>query len=167
MGGAVCTALTATCKLIGPDLITAVLPAVIELVGHPKELVRKKAVMVLHRCQQLDPEHEGALHNMEIGKHFRQALCDKASSLALSSLALSRSQSLWWRTPSSPGHGPAICRKGKGQIGHCKSRHCLAADAGSIGHERGLVCAARGGWQGPKALQEPHPQLCQHLEAGL
>ena len=46
---AVCTALTAICKLISPDLINAVLPKTIELLTHPRELVRKKAVMALHR----------------------------------------------------------------------------------------------------------------------
>ena len=44
----------------------------------PKELVRKKAVLALHRFQQLDPDREGALAGSELDKHFRQALCDKA-----------------------------------------------------------------------------------------
>ena len=79
---AVCAALTAACKLIGADLINAVLPAAVELLSHPKELVRKKAVMLLHRFEQLDPQHEGPLHSAELGKHFRQALCDKAKLLS-------------------------------------------------------------------------------------
>ena len=37
---AVCTALTAVCKLINADLITAVLAPVLKLLEHPKELVR-------------------------------------------------------------------------------------------------------------------------------
>ena len=77
VGGAVCTALTAICKLISQDLINAVLPGVTALLSHPKELVRKKAVMALHRFQQLDPDHEGALSGMDFDRHFRQALCDK------------------------------------------------------------------------------------------
>lgn len=76
-----CTALTAACKLIGPDLINAVLPGAIELLTHPKELVRKKAVMVLHRFEQLDPHHQGPLQDIDLGKHFRQALCDKVHHL--------------------------------------------------------------------------------------
>lgn len=36
---AVCTALTAVCKLINADLITAVLGPVLKLLDHPKELV--------------------------------------------------------------------------------------------------------------------------------
>ena len=74
---AVCTALTALCKLISPDLINAVLPGVTTLLSHPKEIVRKKAVMALHRFQQLDPDHDGALSGMDFGRHYRQALCDK------------------------------------------------------------------------------------------
>lgn len=74
---AVCTALSAATKLIGLDLINAVLPAVTGLTSHPKELVRKKAVMALHRFQQLDPHHEGPLAGADLDKYYRQALCDK------------------------------------------------------------------------------------------
>ncbi len=74
-----CTALTAVCKLISPDLINAVLPGVNALLSHPKEIVRKKAVMALHRFQQLDPDHDGALSGIDFDRHFRQALCDKVS----------------------------------------------------------------------------------------
>ena len=73
----VCTALSAVGKLIGPDLINAVLPAVTGLTTHPKDLVRKKAVMALHRFQQLDPHHEGPLAGADLDKYYRQALCDK------------------------------------------------------------------------------------------
>lgn len=38
----VCTALVVTTKLIGPDLINAVYPMVVERLRHPKEHVRKK-----------------------------------------------------------------------------------------------------------------------------
>lgn len=72
-----CTALTACCKLIGPDLINAVLPGVVALLTHGKELVRKKAILALHRFYQLDPGGEGPLQGVELHKHFRQALCDK------------------------------------------------------------------------------------------
>jgi hypothetical protein len=43
---AVCTALTAVCKLINADLITAVLGPVVKLLEHPKELVRKACILV-------------------------------------------------------------------------------------------------------------------------
>ena len=76
---AVSSALTAICKLISPDLINAVLPRTLELLTHPKELVRKKAVMALHRYLQLDPERDGPLAGIDLDRHLRQALCDKAS----------------------------------------------------------------------------------------
>lgn len=76
---AVCSALTAICKLISPDLINAVLPRTLELLTHSKELVRKKAVMALHRYLQLDPERDGPLAGVDLDRHLRQALCDKAS----------------------------------------------------------------------------------------
>ena len=57
--------------------MNAVLPGAQELLTHPKELVRKKAVMLLHRFEQLDPGHQGPLLDIDLGKHFRQALCDK------------------------------------------------------------------------------------------
>ena len=72
-----CTALAAVCKLIGPDLVNAVLPAVQGLTSHPRDLVRKKAIMALQRFQQLDPTHEGHLAGVELDKFYRQALCDK------------------------------------------------------------------------------------------
>jgi AP-4 complex subunit epsilon-1 len=51
----VCAALTAACRLIGGEAIPAVLPQVVELLAHPKEAVRKKAVMALHRSYQRSP----------------------------------------------------------------------------------------------------------------
>jgi len=39
--------------------------------------VRKKAIMALHRFEQLDPQHEGPLAGAELEVHFRRMLCDK------------------------------------------------------------------------------------------
>jgi hypothetical protein len=39
--------------------------------------VRKKAIMALHRFEQLDPEHDGPLAGAELEVHFRRMLCDK------------------------------------------------------------------------------------------
>eukprot|EP00250_Pteridium_aquilinum_P009548 c18743_g1_i1 orf=243-3203(+) len=50
-----CAALTAVCRLINEETIPAVLPQVVEALGHPKEFVRKKAVMALHRFHQRSP----------------------------------------------------------------------------------------------------------------
>ncbi|KAL3689733.1 hypothetical protein R1sor_016042 [Riccia sorocarpa] len=50
-----CAALTAVCKLINEETIPAVLPQVVDLLQHPKEIVKKKAVMALHRFYQRAP----------------------------------------------------------------------------------------------------------------
>ncbi|KAK9153064.1 hypothetical protein Sjap_000544 [Stephania japonica] len=67
----VCAALTAVCKLINEETIPAVLPQVVELMGHGKEAVRKKAVMALHRFHQRAPS--AASH---LVSSFRKKLCD-------------------------------------------------------------------------------------------
>ncbi|XP_078447150.1 adaptin family protein [Wolffia australiana] len=67
----VCAALTAVCKLINEETIPAVLPQVVELLGHPKEAVRKKAVMALHRFHQRSPSMMSHLIS-----NFRKRLCD-------------------------------------------------------------------------------------------
>ena len=67
------TALTALTKLVNPDTIPAMLALVVELLSHPMDIVRKKAVMALHRFYQKAPQVVSHLL-----PRFRQALCDKA-----------------------------------------------------------------------------------------
>ncbi|CAA6668204.1 unnamed protein product [Spirodela intermedia] len=67
----VCAALAAVCKLINEETIPAVLPQVVELLGHPKETVRKKAIMALHRFHQRAPTTMSHLIS-----NFRKRLCD-------------------------------------------------------------------------------------------
>ncbi|KAJ4748562.1 AP-1 complex subunit gamma [Rhynchospora pubera] len=67
----VCAALVAVCKLINEETIPAVLPQVVELLNHPKEAVRKKAVMALHRFHQKSPSSVSHLVS-----NFRKRLCD-------------------------------------------------------------------------------------------
>ncbi|CAM8940417.1 unnamed protein product [Rhodiola kirilowii] len=67
----VCAALNAVCKLINEETIPAVLPQVVELLNHPKEAVRKKAVMALHRFHQRSPSSVSHLV-----PNFRKRLCD-------------------------------------------------------------------------------------------
>ncbi|KAK1270187.1 AP-4 complex subunit epsilon [Acorus gramineus] len=67
----VCAALTAVCRLINEETIPAILPQVVELLGHPKEAVRKKAVMALHRFYQKSPGFVSHLIS-----NFRKRLCD-------------------------------------------------------------------------------------------
>lgn len=85
---AVCTALTALCKLLSQDLVNAVLASVVDLLKHPKELVRKKAVMALDRFEQLDPMHEGPLHSVDTYSLIRESLRDKVQPWRLSSSLL-------------------------------------------------------------------------------
>lgn len=147
-----CSALTAICKLISPDLINAVLPRTLELLTHPKELVRKKAVMALDRYLQLDPERDGPLAGVDLDRHLRQALCDKASACAIV-IRLDLVMT-------------GFCMHVSQQSKCATYLHDLIVNvmlsAGSICHERCSLCAARGHSKGPKALQESHPQLCQH-----
>ncbi|KAL9263584.1 AP-4 complex subunit epsilon-like protein [Drosera capensis] len=67
----VCAALNAVCRLINEETIPAVLGQVVELVGHGKEAVRKKAVMALHRFYQKAP---GLVSHLV--SNFRKRLCD-------------------------------------------------------------------------------------------
>ena len=77
----VCAALTTVCRLVNEETIPAVLPQVVDLLTHPKEHVRKKAVMALHRFHQRSPSSVAHLH----GK-FRQMLCDKDPSVMSAAL---------------------------------------------------------------------------------
>ncbi|KAL6556481.1 hypothetical protein OROGR_005769 [Orobanche gracilis] len=67
----VCAALSAVCRLINEETIPAVLPQVVELLGHQKEAVRRKAVMALHRFYQRAP---GSVSHLT--PNFRKRLCD-------------------------------------------------------------------------------------------
>lgn len=77
----VCAALTTVCRLVNEDTIPAVLPQVTDLLTHPKDAVRKKAVMVLHRFHQRSPSSVAHLHSK-----FRQMLCDKDPSVMSAAL---------------------------------------------------------------------------------
>ncbi|XVF52161.1 hypothetical protein PTKIN_Ptkin04bG0242600 [Pterospermum kingtungense] len=67
----VCAALSAVCKLINEETIPAVLPQVVELLSHPKEVVRKKAIMALHRFYHKSPSSVSHLVS-----NFRKRLSD-------------------------------------------------------------------------------------------
>ena len=77
----VCAALTTVCRLVNEETIPAVLPQVTELLSHPKEHVRKKAVMALHRFHQRSPASVAHLQSK-----FRQMLCDKDPSVMAAAL---------------------------------------------------------------------------------
>lgn len=69
-----------------PATLLTVLPLVIERLTHPRESVRKKAVMALHHFVQMDPDKSGALAGMDIERHFRSTLCDKEPSVMAATL---------------------------------------------------------------------------------
>ena len=74
-------ALSAAAKILTADMIPAVLPGVVALLKHDQELVRKKAVMLVHRFLVLQPESVAHL-----GDKFRRALCDKCPEVMGASL---------------------------------------------------------------------------------
>lgn len=49
-------ALSAAAKILTADMIPAVLPVIVNLLKHDQEMVRKKAVMLLHRFLVLQPD---------------------------------------------------------------------------------------------------------------
>jgi AP-4 complex subunit epsilon-1 len=85
----VATALTVSTKLIGADLVSALLPLVVDrCLGHPKEAVRKKAILALVHFHSLDPEGTGPLAGVDLPRHLRAALCDKDPGVMAASLCL-------------------------------------------------------------------------------
>ncbi|BBN08260.1 AP-4 complex subunit epsilon-1 [Marchantia polymorpha subsp. ruderalis] len=76
-----CAALTAVCKLINEETIPAVLPQVVDLLQHPKELVKKKAVMALHRFYQRAPHTVSHLL-----PKFEKSVCDADPSVTSAAL---------------------------------------------------------------------------------
>ncbi|RYG51192.1 hypothetical protein EON66_11025, partial [archaeon] len=76
-------ALPAAARILTVDMIPAVLPLVSNLLKHDQEIVRKKAIMVLQRFHQLQPESVSHMTDK-----FRRVLCDKDPSVMSASLHL-------------------------------------------------------------------------------
>ncbi|KAL2901088.1 AP-4 complex subunit epsilon [Bienertia sinuspersici] len=72
----VSAALNAVCRLINEETIPAVLPQVVDLLNHPKDAVKKKAVMALHRFYQQSPSSVSHLVS-----NFRKKLSDNDPSV--------------------------------------------------------------------------------------
>ncbi|KAH9608623.1 hypothetical protein KSS87_019833 [Heliosperma pusillum] len=72
----VCAALNAVCRLINEETIPAVLPQIVDLLNHPKDAVKKKAVMALHRFYQRSPSSVNHLLS-----NFRKKLSDNDPSV--------------------------------------------------------------------------------------
>ncbi|XP_051918299.1 AP-4 complex subunit epsilon-1 isoform X2 [Hippocampus zosterae] len=77
----VCMALTIVSQLFPKDMIPAILPLVEEKLTHPKEIIRRKAVLALYKFYLIAPNQVQHIHNK-----FRKALCDKDPGVMTASL---------------------------------------------------------------------------------
>nr|XP_057931097.1 AP-4 complex subunit epsilon-1 [Doryrhamphus excisus] len=77
----VCMALTIVSQLFPKDMIPAILPLVEEKLTHPKEIIRRKAVLALYKFYLTAPNQVQHIHNK-----FRKALCDKDPGVMTASL---------------------------------------------------------------------------------
>ncbi|XP_061891354.1 AP-4 complex subunit epsilon-1 isoform X1 [Entelurus aequoreus] len=77
----VCMALTLVSQLFPKDMIPAILPLVEERLTHPKEIIRRKAVLALYKFYLIAPNQVQHIHNK-----FRKALCDKDPGVMTASL---------------------------------------------------------------------------------
>merc|ERR1719271_87602 len=51
----VCAALTSVCRLMNLEMIPAISPLIFKLLGHSQDVVRKKAIVTIHRFYKLVP----------------------------------------------------------------------------------------------------------------
>uniref|UniRef100_A0A6Q2Y611 AP-4 complex subunit epsilon n=1 Tax=Esox lucius TaxID=8010 RepID=A0A6Q2Y611_ESOLU len=77
----VCMALTAVSQMFPKDMIPAILPIVEEKLTHPKEVIRRKAVLALYKFYLIAPNQVQHIHSK-----FRKALCDKDPGVMTASL---------------------------------------------------------------------------------
>ena len=77
----VCMALQAIAHCTGPDLVSVFLPQVINLLRHDRDLVKKKALLALHRLLQIDKEC-----GPDIERHLVEKLGHKDPSVMVAAL---------------------------------------------------------------------------------
>ncbi|XP_030631531.1 AP-4 complex subunit epsilon-1 [Chanos chanos] len=77
----VCMALTVVSQVFPKDMIPAILPVVEEKLTHPKEIIRRKAVLALYKFYLIAPNQVQHIH-----AKFRKALCDKDPGVMTASL---------------------------------------------------------------------------------
>uniref|UniRef100_A0A8C7HGC1 AP-4 complex subunit epsilon n=1 Tax=Oncorhynchus kisutch TaxID=8019 RepID=A0A8C7HGC1_ONCKI len=77
----VCMALTVVSQMFPKDMIPAILPVVEEKLTHPKEIIRRKAVLALYKFYLIAPNQVQHIHSK-----FRKALCDKDPGVMTASL---------------------------------------------------------------------------------
>ncbi|CDQ85901.1 unnamed protein product [Oncorhynchus mykiss] len=74
-------ALTVVSQMFPKDMIPAILPVVEEKLTHPKEIIRRKAVLALYKFYLIAPNQVQHIHSK-----FRKALCDKDPGVMTASL---------------------------------------------------------------------------------
>lgn len=79
----VCASLIAIPKLINAETMPALFQSVVAALEHPQEVVRKKAVMVLHRFYQVQPSSLAGL-----SEKLRRVLCDTDPAVMGASLCI-------------------------------------------------------------------------------
>lgn len=79
----ICASLIAVTSIITSDMVPAMQALVLKMMDHPSELVRKKAIIALHRFHQLAPE---AVEKQDLVILLRKVLCDRDPSVMGASL---------------------------------------------------------------------------------
>jgi len=79
----VCAALIGISRLVNLEMVPAILPLVLKRLEHPKEVVRKKAIIALQRFYQLEPSTVADARDT-----IRKVLCDSDPSVMGASLHL-------------------------------------------------------------------------------
>lgn len=79
----ICGSLIAVTSIITSDMVPAMQGLVFKMLDHSSEIVRKKAIIAIHRFHQLAPE---AVERDELVDKLRKVLCDRDPSVMGSSL---------------------------------------------------------------------------------
>jgi len=79
----ICAALTSVSRLVNSEMVPAVFPTMMKLLGHQQEYVRKKAIMALHRLQKVAPEQ---METHEARQAIRKCVCDPDPSVMAATL---------------------------------------------------------------------------------
>lgn len=70
----VCASLIAVTSIITSDMVPAMQGLVVKMLDHSSEIVRKKAIIAMHRFHQLAPE---SVERQELVDKLRKVLCDR------------------------------------------------------------------------------------------
>jgi AP-4 complex subunit epsilon-1 len=79
----ICGSLIAVTNIITSDMVPAMQGLVVKMLDHSSELVRKKAIIAMHRFHQLAPE---AVEKQDLVDKLRKMLCDRDPGVMGSSL---------------------------------------------------------------------------------